>query len=640
MMERILNRVNKIVLQKRQFKIVFCLIAAIAIILTTVVSLQWSNRAQASGSLEQAFQQASDEYGVPAPLLKALCYMEGRFSIHNGTPSIDGGYGCNLTKNKRVDTLDQAAKKLGVDPTQLEHDLATNIRGAAFILSEDARRLSPSHTLPTHLEGWRGALELYSNARSKATAHLYANEVYTILKNGVSTPDDQGEIITIKAQTVSTQTSQPNVLAAAASTTEADDPGPVQSLPAGCSDDGKTDYPGAIDCILDPAQHDCDIVPGTDAPCNYFSSDHYGPTYRQNDKTITHVVIHDIEGTAPAALNAFQDPTSNAASHYIVDSDGTVYQTVREKDVPFQAGNLWFNQHSIGIEHAGYDATGFQWYNATEYLASAKLTAYLLQKYDIPLDHEHIVSHGTVPAPTLATTPNHVDPGPYWLWSYYLQLIGQQQTSTEEGAQSLQSSAQIANGHILTLRPRTARRLLGQNGTETAANFNFFYLYNGPSTKSGLIPQEGDGSDVTDETNNVEPEISYAVVDQVKDPAGTGDTLYEIWYGESDQAHATNPTYFTHAKLAWLAVPRGAAAHGHGTIVTLKSTDGSPVQISGKPATNTTGSYHIGDAPDGSTFVSSYQVVEDGSNNVWYEINYNHHQAWVPANNVTVQIPT
>ncbi len=601
---------NNIASQKHQLKIVLCFLAAIAIIFTTVVGLHWSDQAQASGSLEQAFQGAADEYGVPAPLLKALCYMEGRFSIHNGTPSIDGGYGCNLTKNKRVDTLDQAAQKLGVDPTQLEHNLATNIRGAAFILSEDARSLSPSHTLPTHLEDWRGALELYSNARSKATAHLYANEVYTILKNGASATDDQGEIITIKAQTVSIQTSQPHALAAAASTTTADDPGAVQSLPAGCSDDGKTDYPGAIDCILDPALHDCDIVPGTDAPCNYFSSDHYGPTYRQNDKTITHVVIHDIEGTALAAIDTFQDPNSNAAAHYIVDSDGTIYQMVHEKDVAFQAGNLWVNQHSVGIEHAGYDATGYQWYNATEYLASAKLTAYLLQKYGIPLDHEHIVSHGTVPATTLAATPNHVDPGPYWLWSYYLNLIGQQEANSQAAEQYLQAGTQVANGHILTLRPPTAQQLLGPNGTETAANFNFFYLHNGPSTQSSLIPQPGDGSDVTDEFNNVEPEVNYYVVDQVQDPAGTGDTLYEIWYGVLEQANSNNPSHFTRAKLAWLDVPGGAAADGHGTIVTLKSADGSPVQIFGKPVTNTTGIYQIGDAPDSSTFVSGYQLVE------------------------------
>ena len=37
-----------------------------------------------------------------------------------------------------------------------------------------------------------------------------------------------------------------------------------------------------------------------------------------------------------------------------------------------------------------------------------------------------------------------------------------------------------------------------------------------------------------------------------------------------------------------------------------------------------------------SVFVSAYTVIEDGTNNLWYEINYNHRQAWVPSSEVTV----
>ncbi len=647
---------------RKQFQLpVICTVIMIVLSLA-LVGIRQVNQAQAAGPAEQAFQHAGHDFGVPTNLLEALCYMEARFSMHGGTPSIDGGYGCNLTKNRRIDTLDKAAKKLGVSPTVLEHDLNTNIRGTAYILSEDARGLSPSHSLPTSLAGWQGALEIYSNALSRTTAHLYVNEVYTLLKQGFSASTDKGEVITVAAQPSSVQTNQPHALAASANAKTASDPAAVNALPAGCSNDGKTDYPGAIDCILNPAQHDCDLVPGTNAPCNYFSSSHYGPTYRQNDGTITHVVIHDIEGTAVAAINTFEDPNSNDSAHYIVDSDGTVYQMVHEKDVAFQAGNLWFNQHSIGIEHAGFAATGYQWYNATEYLASANLVAYLLNKYHIPLEHSHIVGHGTVPSPNLANTPNHVDPGPYWLWDYYLNLIGTRvQPAAARLPQSTTPSQQnTATGslhpigtrlqhpgwvlpstpNVITLQPPTDQRPLGQNGTETANNFNFFYLYTGPSTRSGRIPQEGSTSDITDETSNVEPAISYYYVNQVADPAGTGDTMYEIWYGESDQAHANPATFFTHAKLAWLAVPPATASTARATVVALKSANGSPIQISGKPAANTsTVDYHIGNAPNGSIFVSGYTVHEDGTNNVWYSINYNHRQAWVPANSVIVQAP-
>src|SRR5216683_6777027 len=47
-----------------------------------------------SGGVHQAFEEAAQEFQVPAPLLKAICYMEGRLSNNDGHPSIDNGYGC------------------------------------------------------------------------------------------------------------------------------------------------------------------------------------------------------------------------------------------------------------------------------------------------------------------------------------------------------------------------------------------------------------------------------------------------------------------------------------------------------------------------------------------------------------------
>ena len=573
--------------------------------------------------IEHTLQRAASDFGAPENLLKALCSMEGGFSMHAGSPNIDGGYGCNLTKNSRVDTLDRAAHGLGVSPTMLQQDLRTNIRGAAYILSEDARRLSYTHALPTDLAGWQGALELYSNSLVPAIAHLYANAVYTLLRRGFSARTEQGEVITVAPTPtpVPVQTTRVTPVEAQA----------ADKLPAGCRKDGKTDYPGAIDCILQPEHHDCDLAPNDKVPCNYYPSSHFDSLYRQDDHTITHVVIHDIEGTVQSAIHAFEDPASNVASHYVINSDGTVYQVVREKDVAFHAGNFWYNQHSIGIEHAGYDATGFQWYNATMYLASAQLVTYLLNKYHIPLDHNHIVAHGAIPSLYRESGPNHIDPGPYWLWDYYLRLICLQQ-ACEETPLVFQAP------HMLVLHPQTSITPFARNGTETPANFNFFYLYKGPGTQSGLITQEGDGSDVTDESNTVEADVSYYYVNKVEDPDGTGDTMYEIWYGQANEKSAGKRSLYTHAKLVWLAVPPEAASTGIGTVVKLVSGDGSPIQVYSKPGRSTkTSNYTIGDAPDGSLFASGYTTIEDGTATVWYEINYNHRQAWVPASDVSVQ---
>jgi hypothetical protein len=181
---------------------------------------------------------------------------------------------------------------------------------------------------------------------------------------------------------------------------------------------------------------------------------------------------------------------------------------------------------------------------------------------------------------------------------------------------------------------------LGRKGRETPANFNYFYLYTAPSTQSSLIPQEQTGSDVTDETDNIEPDISYYYLAKAADAAGTGDTMYEIWYGEFDRAHSTPASQFSNAGLAWLDVPPGTAI-GHkleacSSVVVLTSSESSPVPIFGRPVT---GSESVGVAPSGAIFVSVYHVFEDQTSNLWYEINYNHRQSWVPASNVTVIQP-
>jgi len=600
-------------------------------ILSALIVGYVASRAQVSAvaptfptSINQAFNEANQRFGVPVVLLKAICYKEGRISQNAGVPSVDNGFGCmGLVKNSHADVLDSAAQDLGVNANQLKQSLSANIFGGAAILRANALQLSSNQTLPTNLADWYGTVAQYSQMTLHSTALLYANEVYAILKQGFSVQVGT-ETVVLAPQSIT-----PNTTTAAHIHT-------ASTLPGGCVNDGKTDYPGAIDCILSPpAIFDCN-VPTSPNDCNYSSSDRPASCTIQTTVIqpckIDQVVIHDTEGSLTSALDTFQCPgTGNtqcpqASVQYIIDTDGTVYQVLHEKDIAYHAGNFWYNEHSIGIEHVGFDATGFQWYNSSQYQASAKLTSYLLKKYHLPLDRAHVVAHGTVPAPFLAATPNHVDPGPYWLWDYYLELIHRQGVPFPAGG---------LKNQVITLHPNTDKRPFGRNGTETPANFNFFYLYNGPSTASGLIPQEGDGTDITDETNNVEPGMSYYYLAKVKDPAGTGDTMYEIWYGEEDHAHdPTNPTLFANAQLAWLAVPPGAATEGQGTLVKLTGTNENLPQISGRP---TTGSlYYIGDAPDGAVFVSAYTLIEDGTTNLWYEVNYNHRQAWVPASEVTV----
>lgn len=619
------------------------------------------------GVVSQAFEQAEREFQVPAALLKAICYMEGRLSNNDGHPSMDNGYGCmHLIQNTHGDLLDRAAQDLKVSVDQLKLNMPTNIRGGAALLRSEALQLSATHRLPGELSEWYGAVAAYSHASTRATALMYAEAVYTLLEQGFNAEADDGEIVTLTPQRI-----HPNVVSAAVVESAS------TALPAGCTRDHNVDYPQAIDCMVPAQTYNCNQT-ADKAPCTYEDAQ------RPVDFAIDQIVIHDIEGTARVSLDVFQNAKTEASVQYIIDSDGTTYQVVREKDIAYHAGNYWYNQHSIGIEHAGIDATGYRWYNASEYLASARLVAYLLKKYHLPLSHERIVSHGTIPSPSANNSPNHVDPGPYWAWDYYFKLIHEQ---------GVPYPARATASSVFMLHPRSARYLLGSRGKESKANFAFFYLYNGPSTASGRIPQLGNGHDITDVSGSVEPDVSYYALARVVDPAGSGNILYKVWYGVVD--HPTKDRRFAHARQAWLAVPRSAVVPGEGIPVALHADTGQgKPTIYGEPVSDK--KYVLGDAPAGAVFVSGYTVTEDkhdtdtqnnnnnpgapttgnqndpgdtaddpnndfgdlsdqnmmgasgivgvrkkagkadGAGSLWYEVNYNHRQAWVPASEVTL----
>ena len=544
----------------------------------------------ASGSIAGAAEAAQQRFGVPASLLEAICYLEGHLSDHGGAPSSEGGYGCmDLARNSHLDTLDQAAGLLGVPVSAIRASQAQDIAGAAAVLRADAISLSDTHQVPAALGGWYGAVAEYSGAQHDV-AVLYANQVYRILQEGLTATAPTGEIVQIAPTAVTPDTATASNVTA-----------PL-ALPANCTSNPGTDYPSAYNCIV---------------PTSYAGVT-YDTASRPADLPVLAITIHDTEETLDNTIATFWNESNGVSVHYVVDTDGTVYQCLHEKDVAFQNGNFWYNQRTIGIEHVGVDATGYQWYNATEYLGSAQLVAALLTKYGIPLDHEHVMSHGTTPAPTLGSSPNHVDPGPYWLWDYYLGLINQQGVPFATG--------NTPSG-VMRFNPSSGQQPDGSGGTETTANFNFFTLYTQPSTASATLPSKGSPGDITDESNNIETMISYDVLAQQPDAAGTGDIMYEIWYGATLSSSSWSAT----GTEAWIAVPPGAAEQGYGTVVTLSGKKGRSVNVYGQPG-GTSGNI-IGSTPSGSAYLSPWSVSVSGT--TWYAINYDHRQEWVPASEVS-----
>lgn len=148
---------------------------------------------------------------------------------------------------------------------------------------------------------------------------------------------------------------------------------------------------------------------------------------RPDDYGIDMVIIHVTQGGFDSAVQAFRDPKHGAASHYIVRKDGHITQMIRELDVAYHAGNREYNERSVGIEHAGFVERASS-FTDEMYEASARLTARICGRYDIPVDREHIIGHVEVPG------TDHTDPGPHWDWDRYMRLVRQARSAATEAA--------------------------------------------------------------------------------------------------------------------------------------------------------------------------------------------------------------
>src|SRR5205807_498243 len=76
----------------------------------------------------------------------------------------------DLVQNPERDTLDAAARLLGVTPGRVAHEDALNVLGGAWLLARAARALSPHHRLPRTLGGWAPAVVWLTGMRSRLAA--------------------------------------------------------------------------------------------------------------------------------------------------------------------------------------------------------------------------------------------------------------------------------------------------------------------------------------------------------------------------------------------------------------------------------------------------------------------------------------
>ncbi|MEU6144464.1 peptidoglycan recognition family protein [Streptomyces sp. NPDC047081] len=496
-----------------------------------------STAGSSASSLQRAFAAAAAEYHVPQSVLLGVSYLQSRWDGHAGAPSVTGGYGpmhltdartalatashhsegtedargdgaraalhpdtkvpANSQLPARLKTLPKAAELTGIPAQQLRTDEAANVAGGAALLAAAQKELG--EPLSDDPADWYGAVARFSGADDTATAAVYANDVYDVLRTGEERTTDAGQQVALAAQ--------PGLA-----------PDTAQLARTGL----RTVSADGTEC---PKSVSCEWIP---APYEEFGDNDYGNHDlgdRPASQSIKYIVIHDTEGAWDGVLNLIQDPTYVSWNYTLRSTDGLIAQHVKAKDVAWHAGNWYVNAKSIGLEHEGFLAAPDAWYTEAMYRSSARLVRYLAAKYRIPLDRQHILGHDNVPGPTTSTIPGmHTDPGPYWDWRHYFELLGHpfKRTAGKKGG-------------LVTILPDYATNQPAYTGCVTAGQpcashgSSEVRLYSDHDENSALIKDVGlhKGADSTIDVNDVGSRAStgqqYAV-------AGTYKDWTAIWY--------------------------------------------------------------------------------------------------------------
>jgi hypothetical protein len=387
---------------------------------------------------QATYAAAAEEFGVPESVLLGVSYLESRWDTNAGLPSTAAGFGpMHLTdvaaantggshhdqgsEDPRGDsarspwhpaapdapdldapalsTLAAAAELIDADPATLRTDPARNIRGGAALLARYQAELGVHSADPAD---WYGAVARYSGAPEAGAAKTFADEVFATIRTGAARITDDGHWVSLAAR--------PDLVPNTAA---------LSRLGLATTETGRADCPRELACEWIPA------------PYGEYLDDEGNTTYGNHDKSdrprnqkIDYIVIHDTETPYDATLRLVQDVTYVSWQYTLRSADGHIANHLDLKDVGWHAGNWFVNAKSIGLEHEGYAADG-AWYTEAMYRTSAKLVRYLAAKYRIPLDRQHILGHDNVPGTVPATVAGmHWDPGPYWDWAHYFELLG------------------------------------------------------------------------------------------------------------------------------------------------------------------------------------------------------------------------
>lgn len=236
------------------------------------------------------------------------------------------------------------------------------------------------------------------------------------------------------------------------------------------------------------------------ASCNY--------SVGRGGALVSAVTIHDVEGSYAGCISWFQNCAASVSAHYVArSSDGQITQMVLESNKAWHVGSE--NPYTIGIEHEGYVSTPAYYTNAM-YAGSAALVRDIcasgygidpLRTYYGPgcTGSTSVCGEGAcirIKGHQMFPMQTHNDPGVYWNWYYYYELINNATPTTSLTAASgnFYDSGGPAGNYsddersLTLIEPVGATSItLTVNSFDLEANWDYMYIYDGNSLSSPLI---------------------------------------------------------------------------------------------------------------------------------------------------------
>lgn len=440
-------------------------------------------------ALSSAFERASAKYGIPKSLLMGLSYAQsgwssgqkplagvavGPMALIDGSLVAQGKGEGKGESGPGKGSLQMAAEVTGVSEDVLRRDAGANIDAGAALLAYYGQQNQNSGNV-NDASSWYSAVVDF--AGGAASSRSLADSVYQFTSAGTEKRFADGTELQLPAD----PTAIPPLARQGRSV-----PGAAAPVAAEC--------PAGLPCSFDPAYYDEYQTANGTTYGNYYQAD-------RKPGDIKYLVIHDIEGSAQAAINTFKKP--GVSSNYVISDQGEVTQMVQVKDMPWTNGNMWVNQNAISIEVAGYaaDPSG---YTDASYAATAKLVKYLAEKYGIPVNRQQVIGHNNVPGVSAGSQKSqHWDPGPYYDWNRLLREAGAPQEQA--------TAAKPVAGSIVTVQPGyqlnslafdasgcTAQGVNGPvNGMQPARASSAVLVRSAPSENAPLISDPAQQSDAS-----------------------------------------------------------------------------------------------------------------------------------------------